>query len=301
MIHLSCKLKAYRKGKNMAYANTIETSTAMLDYFVYHGTYETLIGEYLGCVAPNERKDAETDIANAALDIIAGALWYVFPHEVRDDFEFTYVNTYHPRYYNFETDAINFDFSYSNALKDWMFEYAEENKEQFDKFLHENFTSRDGFISFTSNNWNDWFEGWNESHWRSVSVLLWFIIEQEIQQHEIESYEYDFDESARDIIEEKYTCWEYAEKFDNGFIGVVYGGWDEEEDATVYDCYLLDENGKVVNYVKIADEYDEDFHMSAYAVWEYSWVQSDLTKKFTLCGIHSEPCEVPDIETVKIA
>lgn len=283
------------------FTNKIESSTAMLGHFVYRGTYETYLGIYLGVVAPDKYEAAETDVANAALEIIAGALWYVFPIEVRDDFEFKYTRTYHPSYYNFETDNVIFDFSYSDALKDWMFKYAEDNKEQFNKFLYDNFTSRSGFISYTPNNWDVWLDGWNDGNWRCVSVLLWFIIEQEITENEIESYEYDFDDRVRTIIEEGYISCEYAEKFENGWTGVCIGEWDDDEQETVYTAYLLDTEGNIVDTATDSDPYDEYYNMSAYAAWEYGTLKFDVIKDRVKNSWKATQCEVPDIETIEVA
>lgn len=275
--------------------NTIETSTACIDHFVYRGTYETYIGELLGVVAPNEYDAAETDIANLALEIIAEALWYNLPSDVRDDFELTYSHTYHPRYYNFETDSIVFNFNYSDELKHWLFDYAAENKSYFEKFLADNFTSRSGFISYTPNNWIDWLDGWNGTEWRCVSALLDFFINNEINR---EHYEYDFDERGRTIIDENYISWEYAEKFENGWIGVCKGEWDNSN-GTIYTAWLLDADGNIVDTMSIEDYYDDDFNYSAYAAWEYGDMKWDLTKDRIENRWKAVQCDVPNIpETV---
>jgi len=280
--------------------NKIETSTSCIGHFVYRGTYETYLGEYIGGVPCNMRDDADEEIGKLALEIITSAFEFMLPNEFMDDFAFTYQDTYHPRFYNFETDAVNFSFEFTDDLKNWFFDYVNDNG-AFKQYLKDNYTSRDGFLSFTANNWHDWLEGWNENDYRCVSAMLAFFIWQEANESNINDWEYDFDDEARTIIEEKYTPWVWAEKFDNGYVGVVYAEWDEDEQATAYNAYLLDENEKIINQAKVMDEYDEEFHMSAYAAWEYSWIQSDLTKKYTLCGTHSEPCEVPDIEAIEAA
>lgn len=279
----------------MTYANTIETSTSMLGHFVYRGTYETYLGECIGVVAPDEYEAAETEVANKALDIIAGALWNNLPSEVRDDFEFEYKRTYHPSYYNFETDNVIFDFSYSDSFKDYLYQYAEDNKDEFKKFLSDNFTSRSGFISYTPNNWKDWFDGWNNSDWRCVSVALWFFIEQKIVNSYSynNDYEYDFDDAARSIIEEGYTPWDYAEKFENGWIGVCVGEWNEDEQATIYTAHLLDADENIVDTATIDDPYDDDFKMSAYAAWEYGSLKYDLVKGRIENCWKAVRCEVP--------
>lgn len=242
--------------------NKIQTSTSALSNFVYRGTYETYYGEYLGGVPRDKREECEEEVGKLAVEIIGEALWDILPSDLDDDFELEYVGTYHPRFYNFETDSVLFSFEYSDELKSWMLDYANENDKAFKQHLKDKYTSRDGFISFTANNWDDWKEG--------------------------------FEEDASTIISERYTPWEYAERFDNGFVGLVKSGYDEENCIEVYNAYLVDESGKIVNHVEMQDEYGDVFHGSAYAAWND--VEYDLTKKYHLCGTHSVPCDVPEIE-----
>lgn len=280
----------------MAYANTIETSTACIDYFVYRGTYETYIGEYLGVVAPDKHDAAETDIANLALEIIAEALWNNLPYDVQDDFELVYSHTYHPQYYNFETDSIVFHFNYTDELKHWLFDYVMKNKNDFEKFLSDNYTSRSGFISFTANNWNDWFDGWNKVEWRCVSALLSFFINNKISISDRESYEYDFDERGRTFIEENHIPWEYAEKYENGWIGVCKSEYDHDKESTIFTAWLLDADGNVVGTTTAYDPYEEHFHGSAYAAWEYGDLGWDLTKDRIENRYKVVQCDVPEIK-----
>lgn len=279
----------------MAYANTIETSTTCIDYFVYSGTYETLVGEYLSVVTPNDRDAAETAVADLALSIIGEAFWDNLPSDVQNDFELVYSHTYHPRYYNFETDSIVFNFNYSDELKNWFFDYATENKDKFDKFLHKNFTSRSGFISYTPNNWSDWLDGWNETEWRCVSALLNFFINNWIGAYDRENYEYGFRESLVELIEQDYIHWQYAEKYENGWVGVCKSDYDYDEDATIFTAWLLDEDGNVIDTATIDDPYDDSFHGSAYAAWEYGDLGWDLTKDRVENRWKAVQCPVPEI------
>lgn len=58
-----------------------------------------------------------------------------------------------PKYYNFTTDRIEVDVKVDyDKLKEYC---LVKNREDFDKYLHENFTSRDGFWSFIHNNVED--------------------------------------------------------------------------------------------------------------------------------------------------
>lgn len=275
-------------------SNKIQTSTSALSNFVYRGTYETYYGEYLGGVPRDKREECEEEIGKLAVEIIGEALWDILPSDLDDDFELEYVGTYHPRFYNFETDSVLFSFEYSDELKSWMLDYANENDKAFKQHLKDNYTSRDGFISFTANNWDDWKEGFEEGDWRCVSVILQFVLLEEIGYDSTQHYNYTFEEDASTIISERYTPWEYAERFDNGFVGFVKSGYDEENCIEIYNAYLVDESGKIVNHVEMQDKYGEVFHGSAYAAWND--VEYDLTKRYHLCGTHSVPCDVPEIE-----
>lgn len=272
-------------------------SSSTLGYFIYRGTYETILGEYLGGVKPDDYAKAEEEVANLYLEILADAFCDMFSSAYPDtawideEFSFTYHNTYHPSEYNFKSDNIVFDFEYSDKMRDWIFDYV-KNNEFFDKYLHDNFTSR-------TNNWDDWFAGWNDNDWRCIAAALRFIIEQEFDQRDMENYRYGFDEGAVEIIKQNYCPWEYAAKFKNGYVGYVWiHSYDEYGDGTVYGACLIDNKGSIINTAQVFDHYDEDFHNSAYAVWQY--IVSDLTDRYKLCGWSNEPCDIPNIPVEKL-
>lgn len=275
-------------------ANKIETSTAMLHHFVCVGTYESILGEYIGGVTPSDRDAADDAVGKLAVEIIAEALWDTLPSDVRDDFECEYTSMYSPRYYNFETDSANFTFEYSDALKDWLFDYALGNQMLFEKFLGDNYTSYDGFLSFTPNNWTDWLDGWNESDWRCVSVLINFLLFNEGADYD--EYQYAFDEKATNLIYEQFTPWEYAEKYDNGFMCAVQGEYNDDCNGTIYNAWLLDADGNIVDTMSIEDDYDEGFHCSAYAAFEYGDIEWNLTKDRMTIDMRytGKRCDVPE-------
>lgn len=276
--------------------NKTTISSSTLNYFIYSGTYNTILGEYLGGVKPDDYAKAEEEVANLYLEILADAFCDMFSSAYPDaawideEFAFTYHNTYHPSEYNFESDNIVFDFEYSDKMRDCIFEYV-KNNEFFDKYLHDN---------FTSNNWNDWLVGWNANNCICIASALRFIIEQEFDQRDMENYRYSFDEGAVEIIEQNYCPWEYAAKFKNGYVGYIWiHSYDEYGDGTVYGACLIDNNGNIINTAQVFDHYDEDFHNSAYAAWQY--IVSDLTDRYKLCGWSNEPCDIPNIPMEKLA
>ena len=278
----------------MTYNNTIKTSTDMLGHFVCCGTYETYIGEYTGVVAPDKYNEMDAAVGTLAVEKIAEALWDILPYEVRDEFECVYTSTYHPQYYNFKTDAANFDFNYSDELKDWMLNYAKENKVAFDKFLHDNYTSRDGFISFTPNNFDAWICDWHENDNRCVSALLTYMLYSDADS---DDYQHDFDERVFYLITENYVSYDYAVKYDNGYTGVCIGEYDGGS-GTMFTGYLLDADGNILSTCEYDDEYDDDFKMSAYAAWEFGDIERDVTKDFMDLNMRctAKLCEVPEIK-----
>lgn len=274
--------------------NKIETSTSCIGHFVYDGLYETLLGEYMGGVPHDGREEADKVIGKLYVETLTDALNDVFG-DLDDDFSLTYERTYHPRYYNFETDSIIFTFEYTDTLRYWMLGYAATDKDAFADFLAEHYTSRSGFLSFTPNNWDDWFEGWRNNDSRCVSALIRFLIEQEITDYKTEHYWQCFNEDAINIICEQLTPWEWAERFSNGYVAVLKHDYDDVEDCTFYNAWLLDDNGNIVKQAKLYDEYDENFHCSAFAAWHYSFIIDDLTDRHAFCGYSSEPCDIPVI------
>jgi len=86
-----------------------------------------------------------------------------------------------PKFYNFSNDSINCVIDpNTEKIKEYIF----NNKEQFCKFLKEQYTSCDGFNSSHSNNFEDWAELTNNfedlnSNGHHLGAILNFIAENE--------------------------------------------------------------------------------------------------------------------------
>lgn len=61
-----------------------------------------------------------------------------------------------PKYYNYSNDSINVAYHLEDNAFTKLLEYVLENKEDFDGFIHENYTSYSGFMSFFSNDGWKW-------------------------------------------------------------------------------------------------------------------------------------------------
>lgn len=91
------------------------------------------------------------DYCNAMGEKASKIIWNSIGSNVIKSIKFIEVDS--PRFYNFETDKLVLNIDYNDvALKDYCFV---DNREAFDEYLKNNFTSRDGFISFIPNNVED--------------------------------------------------------------------------------------------------------------------------------------------------
>lgn len=108
-----------------------------------------------------------------------------------------FVALHSPRFYNFETDRIECDITL-----DWdkLLVWVQENCGAFNEYLHDNFTSRDGFTSFVPNNYNEFMHDLHNDDFERLSqVVIEFYI---LQCLDIDSYEQDCIEIAGDLIRE---------------------------------------------------------------------------------------------------
>lgn len=281
----------------------IQTSTACIGHFINVTTYETYLGELWGGIPYNMRDKADDEIGKCAVDYIEDAFWTdVFPSDYNGEFEVTYTGTYHPKYYNFETDSVLFDFAYTDGLCEFMLGYAAMNRDNFEEFLEKKYTSYDGFASFTPNNWDDWYNGYIKDDFRCVSALLYFMlimcscVDTDDNYNFVgeNSYQYGFIDNCVQTISEDFTPYDYAVKYDNGMVVAVFSDYDE--DGELFNCYLLDAEDNVIKHVELSDEYSE-FNRSAFAAFQYGDVVNMLDDSDDLMLYHtkSECCSVPDI------
>lgn len=97
---------------------------------------------------------------------------------------------YSPKYYNFANDEIDLTVSYDDKA---ILSAAKKNKEQFNQFLKENYSSYDGFLSHTANNFEEWLTDFKDDNVQSIGAVLTFLFKGE------------FEDMQQDFI---YTCFE---------------------------------------------------------------------------------------------
>ena len=102
----------------------------------------------------------------------------LYSHDVITNMD--YAGMHSPRYYNYETDKVLIDVDYNFIA---LVKYCRHtNKDKFNQYLKNNYTSYDGFISFVENSVEGFFaKDWFNSHKNmAVQVMIEFYLTSEI-------------------------------------------------------------------------------------------------------------------------
>lgn len=117
-----------------------------------------------------------------------------------------------PMYYNFETDRVYANITFDDDWRDRIKDFMTKNKTWLKDRINHDWSDRDGFWSFLSNDYDDWFNEFNEENVdeRMISVMLQYIME--------DSDENVYDDLLGSLLENIYiseyivTTDEYKEK-----------------------------------------------------------------------------------------
>lgn len=128
------------------------------------------------------------------------------------DISFEYESLARPRFYNYENDKIN---GYVNLPLDTVIEYMNNNAEEFQQYLKDNYSSRDGFTSFVPTNLDDFRKelksDLSKDVDRDLGILVEFIIEKELKMTPDEIYEKLSYDLLEDVSESEYCdFWGFA-------------------------------------------------------------------------------------------
>ena len=160
------------------------------DYFLFEGFYETILGDW-DSVEEAERQYAEEQGRKIGYIIkwdeykkrLGDYIFSKLKEYVKDDEifgEFKFKEIWSPQYYNYDTDHLDGEIEVDiDALASRV--KADKNAlEGFDKYLHEHYSDRSGFVSFIPNNAEDLFKKLDiKKDSRESDVLLdyWFIVQ----------------------------------------------------------------------------------------------------------------------------
>jgi len=126
---------------------------------LFAGFYESVFNnsDYINEIAEYKADDTDTqydivnwnDYTNSICENCTAWLFDNLPnHDIIKDMK--YKELWSPQYYNYTTDKLTIDCDIDlDALKNYC---LQANRTKFDEYLHENWTSYDGFISFIPNN-----------------------------------------------------------------------------------------------------------------------------------------------------
>ena len=182
------------KTKQTYYQNSTALFEGFYESNLFNSDTEYYISENLE--SPHEIKDFHAfceQVSKKATDLLDPC------DEVLSDFEFVRLDS--PRYYNYGTDRLVISCQVDiEALHKFAFE---SNRDAFDLYLHEHFTSYDGFISFVPNNVEDFERNVKDVQEDAPDNLLDVLIEfYLLKTIDLERYHIDLDEYAYELAYE---------------------------------------------------------------------------------------------------
>lgn len=132
-------------------------------------------------------EDYRDQIARGCCSWVCNFLDHLFKSKTNIEFQ----EIWSPREYNFKNDSIYIGFLCDAAFLNEVRSYLEENRELFQLYLQEGFTSHSGFVSYFSQDINIWLG----AYWRDVrerpiiiATILDFIISNEEEESEMSMY-----------------------------------------------------------------------------------------------------------------
>ena len=117
--------------------------------------------------------DYHNRVAKACVSSIQSAIKDVLGFDITVVFE----AVYSPKYYNYTNDAINVTFELNTETYSQIVKELYTWRGDFEGSLEEDFTSRDGFISFYSNKFVEWLGYLIEQDESKMAVVFQYILE----------------------------------------------------------------------------------------------------------------------------
>ena len=140
--------------------------------------------------------DYRNRVARRCVSFIYNELNHVFNNKL----EFVHEAIRSPKEYNFYNDSINVSINFEEEFLTELKTYLEENGDAFTTYIKERYTSYDGFMSFHSNNAQEWFDYINIVALQSNSHYLGAILEFVCENEDITD-----EEMAQDVVDEMYV------------------------------------------------------------------------------------------------
>jgi len=161
------------------------------------------------------------------------------------------INIHSPQYYNFSTDCLNFNLSvtddFNNTLINLINNLDSKDTDSLSNFLKDNFTSRDGFMSFTDNNIHDLINSINDFEDREISAFLtWYLKCKDIINTD----------NWCEFLYENISSYEYPEFLSDDFVAVTNDVRNHIIDYTNQN-YTIKDTDTIISDLRDYFEYDD--------------------------------------------
>lgn len=140
------------------------------------------------------------------MEIVPPILEDMYREIFKCDIEIKPIMVYNPKYYNYERDEFYYILKFDKREYNKLFKQV-TNDNNFWKFLKDNYSSYDGFISYMANNKNDFY---NQEFYKQFASIIQYLWDNIIKDNN---------------ILDKYICRYYEELLDS-----FYATFDLEED-----------------------------------------------------------------------
>ena len=215
------------------------------------------------------------DWAKQVYNHIESILKDVFKYHLQMDVNLEYKGYWSPREYNFSHDVVNFDIDCSEGW-DKLIDFCTTHPD-FSKFLKDNFSSYDGFMSFTANNVDRLLEDVAAENMTAYGAMIFFMIVNYVQEDlnniEFEIYYSNYFDDGGDLGEtiEELKSGE-TETLEWGMSGVG----KEMKDVLIERYLSLDK-------YEVMDLYNLDFDVAANIIQErYPNLEYEIITKYIL-------------------
>ena len=138
---------------------------------------------------------------------------------IHEDIKLDFLQVWQPRFYNYVNDACEVRISLTRQAKKAIMEKIINHRDKIAGWIRENHSNTDGFLSFLSNDIDDW-GGWvlfntNAYHQASyLAYMLYYIVKAELEE---EGYTDDRPEIyAYDKVHDQVSAYSYIEDIDKG-------------------------------------------------------------------------------------
>lgn len=121
-------------------------------------------------------------------DLAADFLTYEIDDNNGNEIKIEAGELYSPKYYNFDNDNIELTVEFDKFK---LLDAIKKDVNAFDIFLKENYSSYDGFCSFTANNFDEWYIDYKDEKETAIGALLTYLFKDTDYKESFNLYVYE--------------------------------------------------------------------------------------------------------------